>query len=78
MIAYTCVNADCFYCETWLDFEDVVYKSMWSSEIGDVLEVAHCPSCLQPMIHEYVEKNAEVHDGALQTLISFEDVGEGE
>jgi len=47
---YECANPDCYYCGTILWLDDVVWKEIWNSEIHDLDCVAHCPSCVQPMM----------------------------
>lgn len=44
-VVFMCLNADCFYCETIMDVNDLVWKEVWSSEIHDLTSVPHCPSC---------------------------------
>ena len=72
-----CLNPDCFYVETLLGVDDVFWKETWSSEFHDLIPIAHCPSCGDPMAIaepcEYgdmplAERNK---DGALQTKINF-------
>jgi len=42
---HMCLNEDCFYCETILDFPDVVLKHVWDSNLEDLTLIPHCPSC---------------------------------
>lgn len=61
---YMCLNNNCFYCETYLGFDDVVFKSAWSSDLEDVIPLPHCPSCDENMITE------DIDDGeTIQTFV---------
>lgn len=44
-IVHMCLNADCFYCETILDFHDLVWKDVWSSELEELTPIPYCPAC---------------------------------
>jgi len=44
-VVYYCVNPKCFYEETILDFNDIVWKDRWCKDAGDLQLFAHCPSC---------------------------------
>jgi len=46
---YECLNNDCFYCSSILGHDDVTWKNVWDSEVEDLLLIAHCPSCAEPM-----------------------------
>ena len=70
-----CLNNDCFYVETLLGVNDCVWKETWSNEVHDLILVAYCPSCNEPMAIaepcEYgdmplAERN---EDGSLQTKL---------
>jgi len=50
-LSYECMNPQCFYVETLLSFSDVIFKERWSSEVHDLIMVAHCPACIEPMAH---------------------------
>ena len=47
---YECVNPQCFYNETELGYDDVVFRDMWVSDVQNVELVPHCPSCMEEMI----------------------------
>ena len=47
---YECVNPECYYVGALVDFEDVVWRDCWNSEIGDLDLVPHCASCGEPVI----------------------------
>ena len=49
-LLYECANPECFYCESLLSLEDVVWKHYWNSEIGDLDLRSVCPSCGEPMM----------------------------
>ena len=72
-----CLNPHCFYVETLLGVDDVVWKDRWHSDLKELLPVAHCPSCNEPMAiadpieygdMPHAERNA---DGTLQAKINF-------
>lgn len=44
-VVYMCLNAECFYCETIMDVNDLVWKETWDSNIEDLAAYPTCPSC---------------------------------
>jgi len=44
-VVHICVNADCFYCETIMDFHELVWKDAWDSTLEMLTPIPHCPSC---------------------------------
>ena len=44
-VIHMCLNADCFYCESIMDFEDIVWGEAWDSNIEDLTMIPKCPSC---------------------------------
>ena len=44
-VIHLCLNSDCFYCETVLGLEDIVWKEQWDSQIEDLAMIPQCPSC---------------------------------
>lgn len=42
---HMCLNADCFYCETILDFHDLVWKEAYDTALGELVPIPTCPSC---------------------------------
>jgi len=49
-LRYECANPECFYVGALMNFEDVTWKDVWDSHIGDLEHVAHCPSCADPVM----------------------------
>ena len=48
-VDHFCLNADCFYCETILDVNDLVVKEVWNSDLGMMDAIGFCPSCDEPV-----------------------------
>lgn len=46
-LLYECLNDDCFYVGALVNFEDVTWKNVWNSEIGDLDFVPCCASCAE-------------------------------
>ena len=44
-VTHMCLNKNCFYDQAILDFDDLVWKHLWNSEIEDLDLIPHCPSC---------------------------------
>lgn len=56
-VLHICVNKACFYDDSLIDLDDIVWKEVWNSEIADLDMIPHCPAC-----HEVLWR--EVDDGA--------------
>ena len=42
---YWCVNPDCFYDQSIIEFEDILWREAWNSDLEDVVPIAMCPAC---------------------------------
>ena len=51
-VLHMCLNADCFYCETVLDIDDIVWRETWDRNIEDLAMIPHCPSCNEVLWRE--------------------------
>ena len=49
-LLYECANPDCYYCGSLMGLEDVTWKDVWNSQIGDLDLIPMCPSCNEPMM----------------------------
>jgi hypothetical protein len=49
-LVYECANPECFFCESLLPMEEVVWKDYWNSTLKDLDVRPACPSCEQPMM----------------------------
>jgi len=49
-VQYECVNPNCFYESALLDFDDLVWKHLWCSQLEGLELVPYCPSCNDPVI----------------------------
>lgn len=50
-ILFECVNSECFYDGALMDSDDLVWKDVWNSHIGDLELVPCCPSCREFVIY---------------------------
>ena len=67
---YECLNPMCFYCETLLKTDEVVWKEVWDSDFEDLVMRPRCPSCSEAMAFwdydteaEMLRDEKEVSDG---------------
>ena len=44
-VLHMCLNTDCFYCETIMGVDELVWKDAWDSDLGILTPVPYCPSC---------------------------------
>jgi len=51
-VLHYCLNKDCFYVDSILDLDDIVWKEVWNSEIEDLDMIPHCPSCQEVLYRE--------------------------
>jgi len=51
-VIYMCLNANCFYCETIMGVEDMVWRDRWCSDLEDLIPIPFCPSCDEVMWRE--------------------------
>jgi len=49
-LLYECANSDCFYVGVLLRMTDVIWKDYYDHREGDLLPLAACPSCVEPMM----------------------------
>ena len=54
-VLHLCLNDDCFYCDSALDIDELVWKEVWNSEIEDLDPIPHCPSCGEVVWRERCE-----------------------
>jgi len=44
-VVHMCLNSNCFYCETIMSVNDLVWKEIWDHSLESIEMIPHCPSC---------------------------------